>query len=394
LDQLTSLTPGTIIRHSPDLVTNTFSISVTAAGLIVLQVGLTSITAASAYALSAGTWTLITASFVTGTYVTASSTLLYLYINNVLANSITNGNPGAITFSLTDYFRVGGPGSFLGTIKQLSIYSPGSLRVNSPASCSLNTLSCSSDLGIATPPSCISCPAGKALLNQKCIVCGAGFYLSDNDCIACPATCATCTSPTSCQSCLSGYNLLNSACVVCPNGYFISQNSCIQCSTSCSKCTSESVCQTCTSGYGLYGTLCLTCPDGMYESNGLCKECPEHCATCTSPQKCQSCINGYYVWDWQCLPEKNTDVNIVVFGSVFIVQSLVVVLLLLAIFKWIKVPKLQVLPVEEDVSRFADDSHVFQPPTPAEDDADVDNTDQTSKKRFRTLELVNRRRNF
>ena len=110
------------------LITTTFSVSVAASGQITLQVGSAAVTATTTYALSAGTWTLVTANFVTGTYVSAGATLLYLYINNVLANSISNGNPGTIAFSLTDYFRVGG---FLGTIKQLSIYSPGSLRVNS-----------------------------------------------------------------------------------------------------------------------------------------------------------------------------------------------------------------------------------------------------------------------
>jgi len=99
--------------------------------------------------------------------------------------------------------------------------------------------------------------------------------------------------------------------------------------------------------------MCITCPDGMYESNGYCKgiflswgtlflislECPENCATCTSATKCLSCNTGYYVWDYECLREKNTNVNIVVFGSVFIVESLVIVVLLLAIFRWIKVPK-------------------------------------------------------
>jgi len=72
----------------------------------------------------------VTANFVTGTYVSAASTLIFLYINNVLAASITGGNAGTVTFLSTDIFRVGGPTSFLGTIKQLSVYSPGSLQVN------------------------------------------------------------------------------------------------------------------------------------------------------------------------------------------------------------------------------------------------------------------------
>lgn len=104
--------------------------SVTATGLIVTQVGTASVTSSSTYALSAGTWALVTANFITGTYVSAASTLIFLYINNVLAASITGGNAGTVTFLSTDIFRVGGPTSFLGTIKQLSVYSPGSLQVN------------------------------------------------------------------------------------------------------------------------------------------------------------------------------------------------------------------------------------------------------------------------
>lgn len=54
--------------------------------------------------------------------------------------------------------------------------------------------------------------------------------------------------------------------------------------------------------------------------------------------------------------------------------------------------RIQVFPVEEDVSKLMDVSHMqmVAPPPPEEDEV-ADTTEQTSKKRFRTFELANRR---
>jgi len=50
------------------------------------------------------------------------------------------------------------------------------------------------------------------------------------------------------------------------------------------------------------------------------------------------------------------------------------------------------MPIEEDVSKLMDISHmqIVAPPPPEEDEV-ADTTEQTSKKRFRMLELANRR---
>ena len=50
------------------------------------------------------------------------------------------------------------------------------------------------------------------------------------------------------------------------------------------------------------------------------------------------------------------------------------------------------MPIEEDISKLMDVSHMqIGAPPPAEEDEAAHTTEQTSKKRFRMLELANRR---
>lgn len=103
----------------------------TSAGLIKAQIGSTSKSTTAAYALSAGTWTLVTVSYVLQT-VRSDRNLVLIYINGVAVVTSYDLTVGTITFTpSTDVVRIGGPTSFLGSIKELSIYTPGSLHVNS-----------------------------------------------------------------------------------------------------------------------------------------------------------------------------------------------------------------------------------------------------------------------
>ena len=108
-----------------------FSISLTSAGLITVRFGTGIRTTSAARALSAGTWSQVTVSFILQT-IKASTNLLFIYINGVADIKEYGLTVGTITFTpSTDVVRIGGPNSFLGSFKQLSIYSPGSLQVNS-----------------------------------------------------------------------------------------------------------------------------------------------------------------------------------------------------------------------------------------------------------------------
>jgi len=300
----TSLTAGFIFRYSTaGMASNLFSISLTNTGLITVQIGTGSKTTTTA--LSTGTWTQVTVSFVIQT-LRPNANLLTIHLNgvsNVLEYALT---VGTITWTpATDVVRIGGPTSFLGSLKELSIYSPGSLQVNSPSYCSTSTISCARDIGKTTPPTCISCPTGTTLYNSICLSCPAGQYLSTtNDCVDCPDNCQTCTSPTSCQSCKEGFTFYNSECVACTGtSQYVDEGTCVDCPSTCATCTSSSSCRTCNPGYALYKNQCITCPSGTYFSAQTCKTCPSTCVTCTSGTECQKCMSGYILKGTTCEAE-------------------------------------------------------------------------------------------
>ena len=114
------------------MASNNFAISLTSTGLITLQLGTGSLTSLAANGvLSAGTWSLVTVSFILATFST-NTNLAWIYINGGTPTTSTSLAVGTITWTpSTDVVRVGGPSSFLGSIKELSIYSPGSMNVNS-----------------------------------------------------------------------------------------------------------------------------------------------------------------------------------------------------------------------------------------------------------------------
>jgi len=116
------------------MASNIFSISLTSTGLITLQLGGAGgslSTTSTNGVLSAGTWSLVTVSFILQTVATGYN-LAWIYINGGTPATATTITTGTVIWTpSTDVFHIGGPSSFLGSIKELSIYSPGSMSVNS-----------------------------------------------------------------------------------------------------------------------------------------------------------------------------------------------------------------------------------------------------------------------
>ena len=99
-------------------------------GYLTWQVGTASIT--SNMPLEIYTWTLVTANFVLSTYFSSTAgNAMNLYQNgNVVAVNYV-ANTGTLSFLATDRVLLGGlSDSFFGSIKDLSIYSPGTLQLN------------------------------------------------------------------------------------------------------------------------------------------------------------------------------------------------------------------------------------------------------------------------
>ena len=106
-----------------------FNIQLRATGAIAVQIGSTA--KKTTTLLTTGTWAQITVSFILQT-VLKNLNLLAIYINGVNDIMAYDLTVGTLTFTpSTDIVRVGGPTSFLGSLKELSIYSPGSLSVSS-----------------------------------------------------------------------------------------------------------------------------------------------------------------------------------------------------------------------------------------------------------------------
>jgi len=124
------LNNGAIFRYSSTSPTSDiFSISMASAGSITAQIGTESVSTTTA--LFHGTWSFITVSFVVQNDASNQRSKIVIYINGALEASGYDFNVGPLIFASTDIIRIGGPNSFLGSFKQLSIYSPGSLKINS-----------------------------------------------------------------------------------------------------------------------------------------------------------------------------------------------------------------------------------------------------------------------
>jgi len=111
------------------LASDLFSIKLLSDGLVRAQMGTGAVK--TTIALSTTDWTQVTVSFIIQTF-RSNANLIAIYLNGV--NNIMNYalTVGTVTFApTTDVVRIGGPGSFLGSLKGLSIYSPGSLHVDS-----------------------------------------------------------------------------------------------------------------------------------------------------------------------------------------------------------------------------------------------------------------------
>jgi len=294
--KLNSMIAGYIFRYcSSDYSTNRFSISVANTGIVSLQVGTSTIV--SSTPLSVSTWTQVTANIVLTTYSANHLNKMTLYQDAVLVASAYNENVGTIAFTASDKVTLGGPtSSFFGSIKSLSIYSPGTLSINNPSYCesTTKTWSCEVDIGMTDPPICISCSSDTILYRQQCIACRTVSYLSKGQsCLSCPTNCTTCNSSTNCLTCKSGYYLYNSLCVACPSTTFLLQDRCIDCPSTCATCSDASTCLTCKSGYVIQGIQCVSCSPNAFLDGTSCTNCPEECATCTSLTNCLSCSSGY-----------------------------------------------------------------------------------------------------
>jgi len=94
-----------------------------------MQLGTSTITSTTQINLSR--WTAITANFILTTYAANGRNKMTLYQDAVLVASIYDVDVGTVTFTASDKITLGGPtNSFFGSIKSLSIYSPGTLSVN------------------------------------------------------------------------------------------------------------------------------------------------------------------------------------------------------------------------------------------------------------------------
>jgi len=340
--KLNSMIAGYILRYSSsDYSTNRFSISVANTGNVSLQVGTSTIV--STTSLSVSTWTQVTANIVLTTYSANHLNKMTLYQDAVLVASAYNENVGTIAFTASDKVTLGGPtSSFFGSIKSLSIYSPGTLSINNPSYCesTTKTWTCEVDIGMTDPPICISCSSDTILYRQQCIACRTGSYLSSGQsCLSCPTNCATCNSSTNCLTCNAGYNLYNSLCVTCPSTTFLLQDRCIDCSSTCATCSDASTCLTCKSGYALQGTQCVPCPSNAFLDGTTCTSCPEECATCTSLTNCLSCSSGYVLNSTMscAVPEGGIESKeketYKILMVVSIIEVIVVVVLALEIFR-------------------------------------------------------------
>jgi len=106
-------------------------LSVSSVGYLSWQVGNVAIT--SNTPLELYKWTLITANFVLSSFINSANNLLSLYQDgNIVAyNYVANVGITGASFLTTDKVQLGGLlDSFYGSIKDLSIYSPGTLQIN------------------------------------------------------------------------------------------------------------------------------------------------------------------------------------------------------------------------------------------------------------------------
>jgi proprotein convertase subtilisin/kexin type 5 len=155
---------------------------------------------------------------------------------------------------------------------------------------------------------CLTCTAGKLLVDgtcqdcgQSCNECAPAWYNSAKGCTPCGDNCVKCISPTNCYQCYPGY-MLSSAntCVQeippssCTTYQFYSGTDCKACPSSCLTCQSLTVCASCKTGlFLLQSTICtMICPQGTYALLGKCEPCPSTCQSCTNSSYCSTCPAG------------------------------------------------------------------------------------------------------
>ncbi len=85
--------------------------------------------------------------------------------------------------------------------------------------------------------------------------------------------CDTCSDKTSCDDCSMGYVYENSSCVGCPQGKYLSEDKCENCLEYCDMCSDNSTCLSCSTGFGRtnFDTECIDCSKpGKFLLNGEC----------------------------------------------------------------------------------------------------------------------------
>ena len=122
-----------------------------------------------------------------------------------------------------------------------------------------------------------SCPSGKTTLT--------GF----NNCTDCSPQCLTCADNTRrCLSCPAGKVLLDNGCLrtTCPETHTEIAKKCLKCHASCKLCSGilNSECTQCYSEKVLFKGKCELstgeCPIGTYEANQVCEICDSACTKC------------------------------------------------------------------------------------------------------------------
>ncbi|CAD8093460.1 unnamed protein product [Paramecium primaurelia] len=175
------------------------------------------------------------------------------------------------------------------------------------ASCHPTCKDCTDDL----ETSCISCSAGRFLLNKRCLTsCGenAGYVANTdlNRCDQCAANCTSCTSISAqrCTKCAITHFFLQNQCLAqCPSGYYGDSNKvCQACNSSCLTCDGpqENNCLSCgASIFYLASTKrCTTlCPDKFYGKTDtfICESCINGCLKCINPFDCQYCDENFFL---------------------------------------------------------------------------------------------------